>query len=65
MADMHTMYGLSNVNARLAAILYAERFPNRHLPDHSVFSRLHQPQRDSGSFEVMEREAGGRRSSAS
>ena len=47
--------------ARLAARLYAERFSNRHLPDYRVFSRLYQRLRDTGSFEVNIREAGGRR----
>ena len=54
-------YSLANSNARLAARLHAERFPNRHLPDHRVFTRLHQRLRDTDSFEVNRRQAGGRR----
>ena len=54
MADMHMMYGSANGNARLAEKLYAE-------PDHRVFTRLHQRLRETGSFEVNRREAGGRR----
>ena len=61
MSDKHMMYGSANDNARLTARLYAERFPNRHFPDHRVFTRLHQQLRDSDSFEVNRREAGGRR----
>ena len=55
MADMLVMNG----SARLAARL--KRFPNRHLPDHRVFTKLHQRLRDTVSFEVNRREAGGRR----
>ena len=46
---------------RTAARLYAEPFPNRHLSVHRVFTRLHQRLRDTDSFEVNRREAGGRR----
>ena len=39
MADMHMMYGSANDNARFVVRLYAESFPNRHLPDHRVLTR--------------------------
>ena len=58
-ADMQMMYGSANGNARLAAKLYAERFPNRNLLNHSVFTRFHQRLRDTGRFGVNRREAGG------
>ena len=50
MADMHMMYGSANGTVRLPARLYAERFPNRHLPGDRVFTRLHQRLRDTGSL---------------
>ena len=51
----------SNDNAKLSAKLYTGRFPNLHLPDNRVFTRLHQRLRDTGNFEVNRREAGGHR----
>ena len=58
---LYTWSGSANGNARLATRLYTERFSIRHLPVNRVFTRLHQRLRDSGSFEVNKREAGGRR----
>lgn len=40
-ADMHLIYGEVHCNARAAARLYAERYPNRRHPGHEVFSRTH------------------------
>ncbi|CAH2085906.1 unnamed protein product [Euphydryas editha] len=39
--DMHLIYGEARCNARAAARLYAERYPNRRHPSHEVFSRTH------------------------
>lgn len=47
--DIHYMYGLADVNASLAKILYAERFPARHQPVRKVFSAVHHRLRESGS----------------
>ena len=58
-ADMHLIYGQANGNARLAARLYQDRFPNRHVPDHRYFANLHQRLRENGSFRGN-REAAGR-----
>ena len=52
MHKLHMVFGAASGNARLAAKLHAKRFPNRHSPDHRVFTRLHQRLRDTGSLEV-------------
>lgn len=49
-ADMHLMYGLAAGNAREAARLYAQRFPNRVLPDHRTFERVDRNLRETGMF---------------
>lgn len=46
--DIHFMYGVADGNARLAARLYAERFPNRRHPSHKVFVAVHNRLRESG-----------------
>lgn len=38
---MHYIYGLCDRNARQAAALYRERYPNARHPDHRIISRLH------------------------
>lgn len=38
---MHYIYGLCDGNARQAAALYRERYPNARHPDHRIISRLH------------------------
>lgn len=38
---MHLMYGLAEGNARAAARLYRERYPQRDAPDRRMFSNLH------------------------
>lgn len=41
-ANMHLLYGETRCNARAAARLYRERYPNEdRYPDHRVFSRVH------------------------
>lgn len=57
-ADMHLMYGIANCNGRKALRLYHERFPNRTMPDHKIFPRLHRQLCDSGSFHVKRPDAG-------
>lgn len=51
MADMHLMYGLANCNAYEARRLYAEKFPNRNLPNRKTFQRIHERLVETGSFE--------------
>ena len=50
LADMHLAYGAANGNARQAARLYQERFPNRYLPGHRMFTAIHRRLREHGSF---------------
>jgi len=47
--DMHFVYGFCDGNA-CAAVEYQRRFPNRRIPSRSVFTRIHQTLRDTGSF---------------
>lgn len=58
MADMHMVYGTANGNARRAVRIYQERFPNRHLPDHRMFTALHRRLRENGSFTTNRRGLG-------
>jgi len=51
--NIYFIYSCCNGNARDAARLYAERYPNRHKPDHWIFTRTHQRLRD-GIFFKME-----------
>ena len=46
--DMHFVYGFCDGNARAAVEEY--RFPDRRIPSRSVFTRIHQTLRDTGSF---------------
>ena len=41
LADMHMVYGAAHGNAREAVRLYQERFPNRYLPGHEMFTAIH------------------------
>lgn len=50
MADMHFLYGRANGNGLRARRLYAELYPERTLPHHSVFARIHQRLREEGNF---------------
>ena len=47
--DMHFVYGFCDGNAR-AAVEYQRRFPDRRIPSRSVFTRIHQILRDTGSL---------------
>ncbi|KFM72950.1 hypothetical protein X975_25428, partial [Stegodyphus mimosarum] len=51
-ADMHLMYGADNGNGRAALRLHQERFPNRRMPKHTIFERLHRSLCENGSFEA-------------
>ena len=48
--DMHFVYGFCNGNARAAVQEYQRRFPDRRIPSRSVFTRIHQTLRDTGSL---------------
>jgi len=48
--DMHFMYGFCDGNARAAVQEYQRRFPYRRIPPRSVFTRIHQTLRDTGSL---------------
>lgn len=53
LADMHLMYGTARGNARLAARLYHEMFPQREVPRSDFFARLHMRLRENGSFNAI------------
>ena len=48
--DIHFVYGFSDGNARAAVEEYQRRFPDRRIPSRSVFTRIHQTLRDTGSL---------------
>ena len=48
--DMHFVYGFCDGNARAAVQEYQRRFPDRRIPPRSVFKRIHQTLRDTGSL---------------
>ncbi|GFY28602.1 uncharacterized protein TNCV_4150331 [Trichonephila clavipes] len=56
-ADMHYMYGRVNGNDRAALQRYHAQFPDRRMPNHSMFQRL----RDTRSFHVTRHDAGRQR----
>jgi len=47
---MHFVYGFCDGNARAAVQEYQRRFPDRRNPPRSVFKRIHQTLRDTGSL---------------
>ncbi|EZA56753.1 hypothetical protein X777_02360 [Ooceraea biroi] len=51
--DIHFVYGFCDGNARAAVREYQRRFPNRRVPDSSVFSNTHLQLRNLGSFRPM------------
>lgn len=53
LADMHMVYGEARGNAREAVRLYQERFPNRYLPGHRMFTAIHRRLRENGRFDVV------------
>jgi len=48
--DMHFVYGFCDGNARAAVQEYQRRFPDLRIPSRSVFTRIHQTLRDTGSL---------------
>ena len=60
--DMHFVYGFCDGNVRAAVEEYQRCFPDRRIPSRSVFTRIHQTLRDTGSLPSVsvqsEREVG-------
>ena len=50
LTDMHLVYGDTYQNGRRAVRMYAERFPQRRHPAHTMFQRLDQRLRERGSL---------------
>lgn len=50
MCEMHFFYGVARGNCAEARRLYHERYPNRPIPHHNIFTRLHQRLMEHGSF---------------
>jgi len=48
--DMHFVHGFCDGNARAAVEEYQRRFPDRRIPSRSVFTRIHQTLRYTGSL---------------
>ena len=48
--DMHFVFGFFDGNARAAVEEYQRRFPDRRIPSRSVFTRIHQTLRDTGTL---------------
>ena len=48
--DMNFVYGICNSKARAAVEEYQRRFPDLRIPSRSVFTRIHQTLRDTGSL---------------
>jgi len=48
--DMYFVYGFCDGNARAAVQEYQRRFPDPRIPSRSVFRRIHQTLRDTGSL---------------
>lgn len=51
--DMHLIYGEARCNALRAQRLYAERFPNRQLPNSKTFQRVDQRLRETGMTSLL------------
>lgn len=58
--QMHVIYGEARGNSRLACRLYADRFPQRRIPYHSMFARVHRQLMETGSVIVKRINAGRR-----
>src|ERR1700755_2614829 len=50
MCDMHFVYGRANGNSLAAMRLYEGMYPNRVIPHHTMFARLHQCLGETVSF---------------
>lgn len=60
-ADMLLIYGEARCNGRAASRLYAERFPERRIPAHTLFARINQRLRETGSVEIKRLDNGAQR----
>ncbi|GFX29476.1 uncharacterized protein TNCV_4498711 [Trichonephila clavipes] len=66
-ANMHVckmqicMYGGVNGNSRAALRKYHAQFPDRRMPNHSIFQRIHRQLRKERLFHVTRHDAGRRR----
>nr|CAH7725728.1 unnamed protein product [Callosobruchus chinensis] len=58
MVDMHYVYGLWQGNGLEASRRYAEMYPQRQHPSHTIFSRLHQRLRECGSSDKRTQDCG-------
>lgn len=58
LADMHLIYGEARCNGREARRLYAERFPQRRLPNHVTFQKLDGRLRETGVLRAARPDAG-------
>lgn len=50
MCEMHYLYGMARGNSAEARRLYQERHPDRPVPHHNLFQRIHQRLWENGSF---------------
>ena len=41
LADMHLAYGAADESGRPARQVYEDRYPNRKIPQHEMFARMH------------------------
>ena len=62
LTDMHLVYGAAYQSERSATRMYAERFPQRRHPTHTMFQRLGQRLRERGSLRLNMSETGRPRS---
>lgn len=62
LADMHLTYGAAGESCLRARQMYAERYPNRRVPQHQMFSRVHRQLCETGSFAGINVDRGSRRS---
>lgn len=57
-AYMHLDNGAADGNAKNAVRLYQQRFPNRRLPNHQMFTSLHRQLHETGTFSVNVHDSG-------
>lgn len=62
--DIHFIYGRVNGNAKLAAKLYRETFPNRRCPHYLLFSEIDRRLRKRGSFKKKKTKIQGKEGTA-
>lgn len=61
MTDMHFVYGLAYGNCLAASRMYAEMYPQRVAPHHTLFARLHQRLRETGTLTKRKYDCGRQR----